>query len=154
MMVSLFSSVSSRAATRFRRSDLITLAVVAMIGAAPPVFAAHQARLSADLSDHLAAGSQTIDVIVHGDAATVNAFATPYNLTVKRYLKSGAALRVTAGQLVALQQDDSIDHLSGDIPIRATGDVTAESIGADQLWAGVGDLGPLTGAGVTVAVID
>ena len=30
--------------------------------------AQHRARLSADLADHLAAGSQAIDVIVHGDA--------------------------------------------------------------------------------------
>ena len=35
--------------------------------------AQHRARLSADLADHLAAGSQSIDVIVHGDQATVDA---------------------------------------------------------------------------------
>ena len=115
---------------------------------------AHRARLSADLADHLAAGSQTINVIVHGDKATVDALATRYNLTVGRHLRSGGVLRVTAGQLAALQADDTVDHLSGDIRLRSTADVTAESIGADQVWAGVGDLPALSGAGVGVAVID
>ena len=48
---------------------------------------------------------------------------------------------------------ESVDHLSGDVPIRAS-DVTTQAIGADQVWEGVGDLPKITGAGVTVAVID
>src|SRR3990170_5530744 len=86
---------------------------------AAPAAAPHRARLSADLADHLSAGSQTIDVIVHGDKATVDAIATRYNLKVKRYLQSGAVLRVNAGQLAALQQDEALDHLSGDIRIQS-----------------------------------
>src|SRR6266446_4376802 len=81
---------------------------------AAPADAAHKARLSADLADHLAAGSQTIDVIVHGEKETVDTLATRYNLRVKRYLSSGAVLRLTAGQLAALRDDDTVDHLSGD----------------------------------------
>ncbi|MGE5245975.1 MAG: S8 family peptidase [Betaproteobacteria bacterium] len=134
----------------------VTVAVVAaacLAGAAAPAHAAHRARLSADLADGLAVGSPAMNVIVDGDRATVDAIAARYNVTVKRYLTSGAVLRVNAGQLEALQQDDSIDHLSGDVPIRAS-DVTAEAIGADQVWAGEDSLQPLTGEGVTVAVID
>lgn len=139
------------ASSSFWRAIVAATAVTAL-GAAPAV-AAHRARVSADLEDHLAAGSQTIDVIVHGTRAEVDALTGRYNLRVKRHLKSGAVLQVTAGQLAALQSDEQVDHLSGDVRIRAS-EVTAETIGADQVWAGNGDLPPLTGAGVGVAVID
>jgi serine protease AprX len=132
----------------------VALVACVCLCAAQPARAQHRARLSADLADHLTAGSQEIPVIVHGTTAEVDALATRYNLRVTRYLRSGAVLRVTAGQLAALQQDEGVDHLSGDIRIRAAADVTAESIGADQVWAGTADLPALTGRGVTVAVID
>src|SRR2546422_5168000 len=121
---------------------------------AAPAFAQHHARLSADLADHLNAGSQSIDVIVHGDGASVAALARRYNIRVKKSLKEGAVLTVNAGQLDALRRDDTQDHLSGDIKIRSIADVTAEAIGADQVWAGSDDVAPLTGSGVAVAVID
>ncbi len=136
---------------RFSRATLAALVVVS-IGASP-AFAARHARLSADLEDHLAAGSQTIAVIVHGTRTEVDALATRYNLRIARYLKSGAVLRVTAGQLAALSEDQAVEHLSGDVRFRAS-DVTAESIGADQVWAGSEGLPVRTGAGVAVAVID
>jgi len=138
--------VSSRAAAGAGFAILLVVSAV-------PVGAAHRARLSADLAYHLTAGSSSISVIVHGTKAEVDALASRYNLTVKRRLKSGAVLQVTAGQLDALAQDESVDHLSGDVPIRAS-DVTTQAIGADQVWEGVGDLPKISGAGVTVAVID
>src|SRR5437660_946332 len=57
-----------------KRRSALTALIVAFLCAAVgvPAEAAHRARLSADLADHLAAGSQTIDVIVHGDKATVD----------------------------------------------------------------------------------
>ena len=132
-----------------------TLVVTLLLAGAPAAYAAgHRARLSADLQDHLQAGAQAIEVIVHGDRATVDAVAARYNLVVARYLASGAVLRVTAGQLAAMQQDEGLDHLSGNTPIRASDVVTAESTGADQVWAGSTDVPSLTGARVTVAVID
>ncbi len=145
-----------RKAVTLRTSvQYLTVAIVsACFLAAAPASAAHRARLSADLADHLAAGSQTIDVIIHADRATVNMLAARYNLVVKRYLKSGGVFQVNAGQLAALQQDDAVDHLSGDVRIQSSVDVTAESIGADQVWAGSADVPALSGSGVTVAVID
>jgi serine protease AprX len=139
-----------------RRRSMAVLALAACVSlVAAPAAAQHRARLSADLADHLAAGSQTINVIVHGDQATVDALATRYNVTVKRYLSEGAVLQVNAGQLAALRDDADVDHLSGDVRIKSSvADVTAESIGADQVWAGMGALPPLSGKGVTVAVID
>jgi serine protease AprX len=130
------------------------LLIASLTFEAPANAQGRRARLSADLAQHLAAGSSSIDVIVHGTRAEVEALARKYNLHVKRILRSGGVLRVTAGQLAALQDDGSQEHLSADVPIRSIANVTAESIGADQVWAGSERLPPLTGAGVTVAVID
>src|SRR5262245_27219590 len=96
----------------------------------PAAAAGHAARMRADLTDHLQAGSQSIDVIVHGDRASVDALATRYNVKVKKRLRDGAVVRVTAGQLDALRQDDTVDHLSGDVRVQSSADVTAETIGA------------------------
>jgi len=115
----------------------------------------HKARLSADLADHLAAGSQTIRVIVHGSRDEVDALAARYNLVVARYLASGAVLSVNAGQLAALRDDDAVDHLSGDIRIKSSVDAaTVETLGADQAWSGAEGVPGLSGRGATVAVID
>jgi serine protease AprX len=132
----------------------VLLAVLFVAFGASSAFAQHRARLSADLADHLAHGSQAIDVIVHGTPAQVDTMAARYNLVMTRRMKSGAVLRVNAGQLDALQKDADIDHLSGDLPIRSSMAVTNAAIGADQVWAGGDGLPPLTGRGVTVAVID
>ena len=53
----------SPACTRFRA---VAIAACVLTGSAAPAFAGAKARLSADLADHLAAGSQAIRVIVHG----------------------------------------------------------------------------------------
>ncbi len=115
------------------RAALAALVVVSL--GSSPAFAARHARLSTDLEDHLAAGSQTIRVIVHGTRTEVDALAARYNLRITRYLKSGAVLRLTAGQLAALSDDQDVEHLSGDVRFRAS-EVTAESIGADQVLGG------------------
>src|SRR5689334_6065381 len=104
---------------------LIASALIAVaIGASPATAAGHRARLSADLASQLSAGTQAIDVIVHGDQAAVDALARRYNVRVKKYLKGSAVLQVTAGQLAAIADDDTQDHLSADIPIRSSADVT------------------------------
>ena len=79
----------------------------ALSPAVPAAAAPHRARLSADLADHLQAGTQTIDVIVHGSRTTVDGLARQDNLTVRKYLREGAVLRITAGQLAALAADKS-----------------------------------------------
>ncbi len=140
--------------TRVLSRAVLTASVVISILAATPVSAQRRrARLSSDLADALNRGTQLIDVIVHGDRATVDAIAARYNLRVKRYLKSGGVLRVNAGQLAAVRDDGAFDHLSPDVPIYSS-DVTTETIAADRVWAGDGDLQRLTGSGVGVAVID
>jgi serine protease AprX len=153
-IVRRFPGVFAMVCPTLLRRRMFAAAVVAFALAAVPAQAAHRARLSADLEDHLAAGSQAIDLIVHGTPVEIDALAARYNLRVRRYLKSGAVFRVNAGQLAALQQDEAVDHLSSDILIRSAADVTAEAIGADQVWAGSDKLRPLSGEGIGVAVID
>ncbi len=137
------------------RRGLLATAVVGWLLLAPRgASAADRARLSADLAADLAAGSASIDVIVHGTRAQVDTLAGRYNLPVTKYLKTGAVLRVTAGQLAALQVDGSQDHLSSDILIRSTADLAAETILADRAWSGLEGLPQLSGAGIGVAVID
>src|SRR3954468_2998548 len=130
-------------------------ACVSLIGAPAVAEAAHSARLSADLTDHLSVGSQAIRVIVHGTRAEVDALALRYNLRIAKYLQSGAVFLVNAGQLAAMRQDGSQDHLSGDIRIQSSVSVAdAETIGADQAWAGSDEVKAQSGKGITVAVID
>jgi serine protease AprX len=138
---------------------LLSLCVLVSSLAAAPAAASgpngHKARLSADLSDHLNAGSQRIRIIVHGTRAEVDTLAARYNLRVTRYLESGAVLIVNAGQLEALRQDETQDHISGDIRLESSVDaITLEAIGVDQVAVGSDDRAPLSGRGITVAVID
>ena len=145
----------------------VPLTAVLVLMATPAVAQRHhRARLSADLTDHLAAGSPTIEVIVDGDRASVERLARQYNVVVKRSLRrGGGVLLVNAGQLAALQQDEAVDHLAGNVKYRTSSgpagpffagpsDAMSEGIGADQVWAGAGSLPRLSGRGVTVAVID
>ena len=149
----------SRSQRRMPVAGAVAAAFVfaSIIVAATPAAAAgvHSARLSADLADHLSAGSQSIRVIVHGTKADVDALAARYNLKIAKYMQSGAVFLVNAGQLGAMRQDESQDHLSGDIRIQSSVDAAdVESIGADQVWAGSDNVQPQTGKGIAVAVID
>ena len=151
--------VISRSQRRHPRAGAVAAALVcaSLVFAATPAAAAgaHNARVSADLADHLSAGSQTIRVIVHGTRAEADALAARYNLTIARYLQSGAVFVVNAGQLAAMRQDETQDHLSGDIRLHSSVSAAdAESIGADHVWAGSDAVQALSGRGVSVAVID
>jgi hypothetical protein len=92
-----------------RRGSLaafLTFSIVFTL-ALPAGAAGRKARLSADLAGHLAAGSASIDVIVHGTRAEVDALAWKYNVRVRsvplqvgRQLVAaaiGAELRVLGG---------------------------------------------------------
>src|SRR5437762_12861257 len=152
-----FPDKSDKTEKNTRGGLAMVLLTLFLLGASIQLAAAeHRARLSEDLAHHVAAGSQTIDVIVHGSAREVAALAHKYNLNVRKSMRSGAVVRMNASQLAVVQSDEGIDHLSGDTRIQSQslGDVTAESIGADQLWTGTDSLKPLSGKGISVAVID
>jgi serine protease AprX len=116
---------------------------------------AHRARLSQDLEQRLAAPTPgTVDVIVDGARADIEALAADYGALPVRWLSQGAVLRVTGDQLSALATDQRVVHLAGDVTVRSLVSVTDQAIGADQVWSGLGGLKPDTGQGIGVAVID
>ena len=96
-----------------------------------------RARLSRDLSDRLAARvDASTDIIVTGTDEQVQTLATRYGARVKKRLRNAAVLEVTGGQLRDLAEDVDVSSVSGDIPVRTMSTVTAEAIGADQVWQG------------------
>ena len=95
------------------------------------------------------------DVIVAGSDEQVQALATRYGARVKKRLRNAAVLEVSGGQLRDLSEDAEVASVSGDVPVRTMSTVTAEAIGADQVWAGAFEgLRGFTGRGIGVAVID
>ena len=112
------------------------MALAVSLLAAAPAAAAHKARLSADLADHWRAGRRrlTSSSTARGGGGRAGA---RYNVRVKRYLKSGAVLRVTAG---AARRRCSRTRRSTtcrrDIRDPVDGRSDGGGIGADQVWAG------------------
>lgn len=142
----------------FATTVAVALAASSLHGAAP---ATHRAHLSADLATILASGPASgrghVRVIVHGDAAAI---AARHGLSLARRLADGGVLDVTPAELNRLAADPGVDHLSGDMPVRAFTSVQNQSTGADQVWAGkpgllgFGAIPGVTGKGIVVAVVD
>jgi subtilisin family serine protease len=136
---------------------LIALAGIAFTLTAANAVAApqHRARLSQDLAAQLATPTRpSLDVIVDGDQAFIQALATKYGATVKKHLKHSAVLQVPTGLLDALSQDADVAHLSGDISVQGSMATTSESTGALLAAAGLGEIPGVTGRGIGIAVID
>src|SRR3954469_2063045 len=136
---------------------ILATSTIGLHGAAPE----HHARLSADLL-HLPARDSTTRtrVIVHGDAATIDAIAARHHLAIVRRLAVGAVLAASADEIARLSADTAIDHLSGDVPVRPSMSISNVSTAADQARAGtaglpgVGAIPGVTGQGIGVAVVD
>ena len=147
------TSLASRSARRWT-SIGIAISFVALLSA-PAEAGPHRARLSRDLADRIAAGSnESSKVIVSGSPEQVRTIAARYGAQVKKSLRGGAVLEVTGGQLAALSEDADVDHASGDVRVQRTMAVTTESIGATQVWGSGVMLRGYTGRGIGVAVID
>ena len=129
-------------------------AVVAC-GVAATVQAGPRARLSRDLSDALTrGGAATRDVILQADATTVAAVAARHGAQVKKWLATGAVLSVSDANLDGLTTDAAVDHLSGDTFVHSMMAITDPAIGEDQVLAGLKGIGPITGRGIGIALID
>ena len=127
------------------------------ISAAPVEAGQRRARLSRDLADRLAARVDApADVIV---SATDEQVAADWRRATARGSRSGCAMRSCSrspgdsfGTSAPTRTSSAV---SGDVPVRAMG-VTAEAIGADQVWEGGAfeGLRGFTGRGIGVAIID
>ncbi|MGH9372235.1 MAG: hypothetical protein ACRD15_11950, partial [Vicinamibacterales bacterium] len=139
-----------------RQRRVFLLAALCVLVSVAAEAGPRRARMSRDLVERLAAGRQEkTSVIVSGDAARIQAIAQRHGGRVKKQLRGGAVIEINGDRLDALSQDPDVDHLSGDVPVRRLMNVTAESIGADQVWDGAFGLPRgYTGRSIGVAVID
>jgi hypothetical protein len=125
--------------TRRTASMVAAICILFAVGAdAQP----RRARMSRDLAERLQARrGDAARVIVEGDAARVQALARRHGGRVTKVLSGAAVVEFRDDSLDAVSRDPEVDHLSGDVPVHRLADVTAESIGADQVWDG-GIAGP------------
>src|SRR5258707_7336647 len=117
---------------------LASLVLVALI--VPAVARAdrggHVARMAGDLVTHAATSPQgTTDVILRGSPDDIYALATRHGLSVKKTLRSGAVVSLSASQLAAVSSDPSVDALAADRPVHPTMAVTVEATSVDP-WCG------------------
>ena len=141
----------------FARCLPVVLAVAASaLVCAPDASAQRRPRLSEDLVQRLARGdAEATQVIVTATQSRVDRIAARHRLRVRARLATGAVLEVPAGGLAMLAEDEEADVLSEDQVVRPHMAVTNAAIGADLVQAGlVPGAAALTGAGVTVAVLD
>ena len=118
--------------------------------------------LSQDLTNFLAGRLEgTVRVIAVGDPNRTRNAGRRVGARERRSLMQGVALEVSRAQLQQLVDEGEVQHFSPDLPVVTTMDVTNQSTGADQVWAGWGGLvlglgsyRGVTGQGVGVAVVD
>ena len=120
----------------------------------------HRGRLSSDLlSFEAKRTSSRTRVIVRGSHLEIEALASRHGVAVARWLDDSAVLLANSAQISALAAER--DVLSGDTPVAPFMDVSNKATAADQvhdgyggLLLGLGAIPGVTGAGVTVAVVD
>ena len=115
----------------------MVLAAVMIFSAALVEAGPRRASVSRRVTDELSTKA-TADVIVHGDAVAVQGLARRHGVRIKKYLTSGAVLETDAAGLESLAGDPTVDHVASDGLVQASMAVSTESIGADQVWAGLG----------------
>src|SRR5688500_12873095 len=122
----------------------------------------HRAKVSADLLSFEAKRTTArARVIVRGSRMEIEALASRHGVAIARWLGDSAVLLANSSQVSALAADSTRDILSGDAPVAPFMDVSERATAADQVQAGYGGLllglgaiPGVTGAGVTVAVVD
>src|SRR3989442_9077766 len=137
----------------------LTLACVALSAPAPTLTAPRYEKVSAELR----ARKQTrpyerTSVIVRGNPAKARRIAARHGLRIVRLLEHEAVLEANGAEIDVLAQDDEIDSVSGDVPVRSLMSVTNQSTAADQVQRGTSsekDTVPgLTGQGIGIALVD
>ena len=139
---------------------LVALAVIGTNWSAAPKAQRRGPTLSADLLAPRAPG-QRIRVIVQGDAPKLSELRGRLRGLLRRELEGGLALELTPQQFEALTKDESLAHISGDIPVTSDMGLTNRITKAADVWAGtsggllgLGGTAGYTGSGVGVAILD
>lgn len=132
-----------------------TVIVAALLSASSADAGSRRARLSSELSTHLASGSGDIEVIVTGSVEKTARLSQRHGLRVKKQLESGAVFSVSRQELDALSQDLEVESLSGNPLVRSAMALTTNVTGAEAAWSGaIESLGKVNGSGIGVAIID
>ena len=154
------TTVSRHLASRVVRLTLSSLVLSGLLLATTTSADAQSrrhARVSRDLEQRLQAGdTDATSVIVAGSRERIARIAARHGLRIAKLLETGAVLEVPAGTLSAVANDSEVDQLSSNHLVEAHMAVTNQTIGADLVQQGgwAPGIGPLTGAGIGVAVID
>ena len=131
------------------------LAIAGVCVATSPAFAQHRARLSRGLMSQVRDGRPDMRVLYEGPKAEADRLAKEYGLKVARHFNGLAVLTGTSAQFDAVASDPNVHSMTDDGRVQGTMATTTVSTGASQLWGrGPRNYGGLTGAGITVAVID
>jgi serine protease AprX len=120
----------------------------------------HRAKVSSDLlSFESRRTTARTRVIVRGSRMEIEALASRQGVGIARWLGDSAVLLANSAQVSALAAER--DVLSGDLPVGPFMDVSTSSTASDQvrtgyggLLLGLGAIPGVTGAGVTVAILD
>ena len=91
-----------------------------------------------------------------GSRERIARIAARHGLRIEKLFAMWAVLEVPAGKLSAVANDSEVDQLSSNYLVNAQMEVSNQTIGADLVQQGgwAPDIGPLSGAGVGVAVLD
>src|SRR5689334_10255369 len=140
--------------TRNRLLALFALFLFIVVATPAAAQGPYRARLSRDLVDRLQRRVEApIEIIL--SAGDVDRIVHQYGVHLQRRLQNGdAVIEATGGQIDAISQDPGVAHVSSNAIVHRMMAVTTAATGADQVWAGVGDLPGFSGRGITVAVID
>ena len=112
-----------------------------------------RARVAADVADRVARGERS-QLILPGSPDAVQALIERHGLQVERRLRSGAVVSVDQATMASLSADPAVSALAADRPVYSTMSVTTEATGAQQVWAGLEQVGRYTGRGIGIAMID
>ncbi len=139
-----------------RRIVLLAFTCAIVASVVPAEAGQRPVRMSRDLRERLAARIEApTDIIVGGSEEQLQVLATRYDARLKKRLRNAGVFEVTGRQLRDLSADADVASVSGDLTVRTMATVTAEAIGADQVWeGGFAGMRGFTGRGIGVAVID
>jgi len=144
--------------TLFVQSAVLLAVAVSLVAAPAAQAQGRRMKLSEDLAKQLEQGDTTnSSVILGGGQAKALKIAAKLDLRVTKLLATGVVVDVPAGRLAALANHADVDALSSDQDLRSTMDVTNKAIGADLLHTAgalAANLGPITGKGIGVVVVD
>ena len=112
-----------------------------------------RARVAVDVTEKVARGERT-QLILPGSPDAVQALIQRHGLQVERRLRSGAVVSVDQATMASLSADPAVSALAADRPVYSTMSVTTEATGAQQVWAGLDQVGRFTGRGIGIAIID